>query len=651
MSGKAIALKGMTQNRTGSSITGRDAELAVLLDGIEEDRPIVTFVHGVAGIGKSRLLAAFAERARATGATVLCLDCRTIEPTPTGFVRAASEAAGSSENLDALVARLSSIESRVVITLDTYELFRALDAWLRRDFLPHLDNSVRVVMASREPPGSRWLTTPEWRDEFHQVRLDPLDEPDAHALLLELGVSSRSATRMNAVAKGHPLALTMAARLQETRSDLGPEDIAAQSVVDYLAKEFLDEARDAVTREALEASSVVRRTTEPLLRAMLPHRSPRDAFDRLRSLSFVEVVRDGLLIHDSVRDSVATALKAADPERYRELKVAAWRELRTELKHAPANDLWRYTADLLYLLETPALRENFFPSGHDPSSIEPAESEDELAFRAIVEKHDGPQAAQALMAWWEFNPSSIKIVRGREGEIAGICVAMPSMDVDDRVAKYDPIAAAWLEDLHVKRNRGAGMLFRRWLDLDLGDSFGTGTMGAAYLEVKRQYIEIRPALRYCYGAATQWNPSATEPFFLQPFAPGTMTLDGRRYESVSLDMGPGSVEGWLTRVIAAELGIDADEDERAVLDAGARELVLADRRVDLTPLEFGVVSYLHDHPGVAVSRADLLEHVWGYERDATSNVVDTVVFGLRRKLGDRAGLIETARGAGYRYRE
>ena len=56
------------------------------------------------------------------------------------------------------------------------------------------------------------------------------------------------------------------------------------------------------------------------------------------------------------------------------------------------------------------------------------------------------------------------------------------------------------------------------------------------------------------------------------------------------------------------------------------------------------------HTGKAVSRADLIREVWGFESDATSNVVDAVVATLRRKLGPRAQLIETVRGTGYRLR-
>jgi DNA-binding response OmpR family regulator len=52
------------------------------------------------------------------------------------------------------------------------------------------------------------------------------------------------------------------------------------------------------------------------------------------------------------------------------------------------------------------------------------------------------------------------------------------------------------------------------------------------------------------------------------------------------------------------------------------------------------------HAGQVLSREQLLSHVWGYDYDPGSNVVDVYVGYLRRKLG--AGSIETVRGMGYR---
>jgi DNA-binding response OmpR family regulator len=114
-------------------------------------------------------------------------------------------------------------------------------------------------------------------------------------------------------------------------------------------------------------------------------------------------------------------------------------------------------------------------------------------------------------------------------------------------------------------------------------------------------------------------------------------------------MGPGSVDVWLADLVGAEI---IAEEIRAskMLDVDGRELVLASGRVNLTSLEFGVMKYLQDHPGKAVSRYGLMEAVWGYRNETASNVVDVVVRSLRRKLGVESSVVETVRGTGYRYR-
>ena len=83
-------------------------------------------------------------------------------------------------------------------------------------------------------------------------------------------------------------------------------------------------------------------------------------------------------------------------------------------------------------------------------------------------------------------------------------------------------------------------------------------------------------------------------------------------------------------------------------DAGRGES--ARRRVPLTKLELAVFDYLQSHANKAVSRASLLEDVWGYSYTGGSNVVDVVIRSLRKKLGDRAAVIETVSGVGYRVR-
>jgi two-component system copper resistance phosphate regulon response regulator CusR len=93
--------------------------------------------------------------------------------------------------------------------------------------------------------------------------------------------------------------------------------------------------------------------------------------------------------------------------------------------------------------------------------------------------------------------------------------------------------------------------------------------------------------------------------------------------------------------------------ETTVLRAGAITLDLRTRRasvgdhtVELTAREFALAETFLRHPDQVLSREQLLSHVWGYDFDPESNIVDVYVRYLRKKLGDDA--IETVRGMGYR---
>lgn len=70
------------------------------------------------------------------------------------------------------------------------------------------------------------------------------------------------------------------------------------------------------------------------------------------------------------------------------------------------------------------------------------------------------------------------------------------------------------------------------------------------------------------------------------------------------------------------------------------------REVALSSREFALLETLLRHPGQVLSQVQLLDRVWGYDFDGASNVVETCVRHVRRKVG--AERIETVRGAGYR---
>jgi len=86
------------------------------------------------------------------------------------------------------------------------------------------------------------------------------------------------------------------------------------------------------------------------------------------------------------------------------------------------------------------------------------------------------------------------------------------------------------------------------------------------------------------------------------------------------------------------------------IDTGGRKVLVDDRQVELTSIEFELLRALAEHAGRVLSREQLLEKVWGYDYYGEIRVVDVHVGHIRRKLGEDR-FIATVRGAGYRFED
>jgi len=119
----------------------------------------------------------------------------------------------------------------------------------------------------------------------------------------------------------------------------------------------------------------------------------------------------------------------------------------------------------------------------------------------------------------------------------------------------------------------------------------------------------------------------TKPFAFQELLARVRALLRRRADAAA------------TTIIVADL----------VLDPASRIVSRGGRRIELSLKEFSLLEYFMRNPGRVLTRTMIIEHVWNYDFDSGTNVVDVYVNYLRKKIDAAAGqkLIHTVRGAGY----
>lgn len=632
-----------------STLFGRREELLSLMQQLEPDGKTVSFISGIAGSGKTALTRQFCYEAAKSGVNVIALDCRMIEPTPQGLLTTLSPLVDEDDPLlERLALKVEKIQGITLLCLDHYETFMLADTWVRREFMTVMPDSCRLVIASRRPPVAQWLISPFWQGKTQIMSLGPLQQNEAQELLLSSGVKAEQCDTIISRTHGNPLALELAAAATQLKAPLS-EAVALQDVMQELTEVFLSETTEADTRAALETTSVARRITRSLLRA-LPN-VEESQFGKIKELPFVDSWPDGLRLHDAVHEAIHSTLRATDPERYFSTRKAVWKQLCNEMRLTPNSSLWRATADMLFLIENPVVREAFFPSCNHEFAVERAENKDWDHIERIVQKHDGEKGVGAIETWWLHNSDSFHVVRTAEGEVEGFYCMDEARNLNQNILDGDPVSSVWFNHLYESESTDIEriLFLRRWLTVEEGEVPSPG-QAACWLDVKRAYMELRPGLRKVYLTVKDlsvYAPVATQLGF-QHLPECSLQIGESNFHTAMLDFGPQSVDGWITRLVGHEMGINTESP----IDKERRSLVINGDEIELTPLEYNVAVHLESKKGHTVTRDELLVEVWGYvDGIGSSNVVDAVVRTLRKKLGPLSGSVETVRGFGYRWCE
>ncbi len=608
----------------------------------------VGLITGIPGVGKSALLRQFIADCEAASIPALLFDCRVIEPTEASFGQALTSALEQA-GFSAAPEQIGS-NDRVVICLDHYDHFTLLDPYLRQRWLPSMPN-VCLVIAARSAPTLPWLQSGA---RVRSLPLDVWDRATALEFLNRAGIQGDTADEVWRITRGHPLALELAVNSRGMADSQWANQSLAEVIAD-LARYFLENVDHDRTRQALHAAATVRRVTQPLLTAMLkldqkaelgsnagiePNANAgSEIMERLASLPLVEIRDDGISLHPTVHEALAGWLRTSDPIRFIRYRRRAWRALEADRTRISPQDLWRYTADVIYLIDDPIIREAFFPSAGKEYVVEPYQSKDRDQLLHMVQTHDGDDERQRMEEWLERVPSAFWVARDSGDRVRGFyCMVDPATAPRD-LLEQDPVTGPWLASPEPKQE----LFLRRWLADEAGDA-PSPVQAACWLDIKRAYLEGRPTLRRVYLAVSELAPYATaaQKLGFVPLAPP----DDCPFQTALLDFGPGSVDGWLGGLGRTSLGLQDD----VALDTEAFTLTLAGQVISLTPRELDVVQLLVSANGNVVSRDRMMNQAWDGGLAVGSNVIDVLIRGLRKKLGSHAEAIETVRGVGYRWK-
>ncbi|GGP51780.1 ATP-binding protein [Saccharothrix coeruleofusca] len=410
------------------ALVGRGPERAVLDRMVSgaADAPVVAYLHGPGGIGKSSLVRYAARQAELAGRSVVHVDARFLDGNPRHLEEAAA---------------LACVEPGTALLVDSFEQGGRLEPWLRDTFLLRLAEGALVVLAGRGAPDADWSLDPGWARLFADLALRPLDPAEADALLAARGVAAEQRAAFVAFAGGSPLALSLAASAPPATpgAPWGPTGDALTTLVQRLVGDL----PSAAHRRALEVVAQSYVTREPLLRAVLGDEDSAAVFPWLRRLPYIEATPEGLQPHDAVRATLEADLRWRDPERYDDVRVRVSVACLQAVRRASEEDALPRVAEWMFLFrdrDGPDALYDWRAHPHvEDTPLRPGDVPDVLR---MAEEAEGPTSAVAVAHWARRQPGAFRVYRYAGSSAPVAFMAMLRLEAplpEDRAA--DPVIA------------------------------------------------------------------------------------------------------------------------------------------------------------------------------------------------------------------
>jgi hypothetical protein len=413
------------------ALVGRESERAVLdrmLSGAR-DAPLVAYLHGPGGIGKSTLLRYAARQAENAGRRVVHVDGRFLDADPRRIEEAAA---------------LACVEPGSVLLIDSFEHCRPLEPWLRDTFLLRLAEGTLVVLASRVAPDAEWSLDPGWAQLFAELVVRPLDAGQSDALLAARGVAVEQRGAIVAFAGGSPLVLSLAASVPAAAEGASALWKPTGDVLTTLVERLVGDLPSNAHRRALEVVAQAYVTRESLLRAVLGDEDTATVFPWLRQLPYVEATPEGLHPHDAVRATLEADLRWRDPERYEDVRVRISVACLRAVRGASEDDALLRVAEWMFLFRDRGNLDDLYDwRAHPHVEDTPLRPDDVPDVLRMAEEAEGATSAKAVAHWVRRQPQGFRVYRyaGSSTPVAFMAILqLEASPAEDR--SEDPVIAA-----------------------------------------------------------------------------------------------------------------------------------------------------------------------------------------------------------------
>jgi len=249
------------------------------------------------------------------------------------------------------LARVAAPHHRIVLMTDTYERMTALDDWMR-ELARRLPKNVLLVLAGRAVPA--WERAwPGWMGRTETLELKEMASNDIRTLVHRYYGHIRSGDpdpqQVEAIvqfARGLPMVATTVVQLWVK---YGLEEF--QTVRPQVVADLVDRLLEGVPQEmrpAFEAAAVLRYFNVEILNALLESGNAETLYAELRRWPFIRSRKEGLAVHDTMREMINEGLHIRTPEHFQMLHERATRYYEVQLQKATSDEREKFASERLY---------------------------------------------------------------------------------------------------------------------------------------------------------------------------------------------------------------------------------------------------------------------------------------------------------------